>query len=262
VTGRLLEGRVCVVTGGARGIGRAICERFAAEGALVAVADVDAAAAARVSDALSTGGARAIAVTLDVTDRSSVEAADALVASAFGRLDVLVANAGVLVQARVLDLDESQWQRTLDVNLTGVYRCVQVFGRRLVAQGDGGRILVTSSIGGVRGGAFYGAYSATKFGVLGLAQSLADELAPHGVLVNAVCPGVVDTDMMDQLTREQAALTGVAQHTLIARTTDRIPLGRYATPSEVADAFVYLASPLARYVTGQRIIVEGGFLIS
>src|SRR5262249_15641458 len=169
---------------------------------------------------------------------------------------------GILIQGRMLDLDEASWQRTLEVNLTGVYRCLQVFGRRLVAQGEGGRMLVTASISGLRGGTFYGAYAASKFALIGLTQTMAEELAPHGVLVNCVCPGLVDTDMMARLAREQATLTGSAVDSIVAENVQRVPLGRYATPEEIADAFVFLASPLARYVTGQRVVVDGGMLFT
>jgi NAD(P)-dependent dehydrogenase (short-subunit alcohol dehydrogenase family) len=250
------------VTGGARGIGRAICERFSANGAAVVVCDVDEREARVVCETLQARGAHAEAVALDVSDRDSVIAADAAVAEHLGGVDVVVANAGVLLQGRLLELEEDAWQRTIDVNLTGVYRCLQIFGRRLVAQGQGGRILVTSSIAGLRGGAFYGAYAASKFGVIGLSQSLAEELAPHGVLVNCVCPGSVDTAMMEQLAREQATFTGATKDSVIAQTVGMIPLGRYAAPEEVADVFVFLASPLSRYVTGQRIVIDGGMLVT
>jgi len=258
----LLQGRVCVVTGGATGIGRAVCERFAEEKARVAVADIDHEGVAAVCQEIRARGGQALPIPLDVTVRESVEQADAAISEAFGRLDVVVANAGILIQGRMLDLDEASWQRTLDVNLTGVYRCLQVFGRRLVAQGEGGRMLVTSSISGLRGGTFYGAYSASKFALIGLAQSMATELAQHGVLVNCVCPGLVDTDMMARLAREQATLTGAAVESVVTQNVHRVPLGRYATPEEIADAFVFLASPLARYVTGQRLVVDGGMLFT
>lgn len=239
----LLEGRRCVVTGAARGIGRAICERFAEEGATVVACDV-------------TEGEGVVAC--DVTDRARVEE----LAGATGPVDVVVANAGVLLQDRVLDMSDELWHRTLEVNLTGVFHCVQVFGRLMVKRGQGGRILITSSIAGKRGGAFYGAYAASKFGVIGLAQSAAAELAEHGILVNCVCPGTVDTEMMVKLAREQAAATGRSEDDLVRENLKAIALNRYADPREIADAFVFLASPLARYVTGQSIVVDGGMLVS
>jgi NAD(P)-dependent dehydrogenase (short-subunit alcohol dehydrogenase family) len=258
----LLSGSVCVVTGGARGIGRAICERYAEEGADVVICDLLDDAGEELRDQLRSGGARAEHQHLDVTDRGSVEAALAAALASFGRIDVLAANAGVLRQAPVLDMDESMWRGVLEVNLTGVFHCCQVFGRQMVEQGTGGRIVIASSIGGIEGGAFYGAYAASKFAVIGLAQSLAVELAPHKVLVNCVCPGSVDTGMMEQLAREQAAATGRAESEVVADNMTPIALGRYATPREVADVYVFLASPLASYITGQRIVVDGGMLVT
>jgi len=254
-----LDDAVVVITGASAGIGRATARELLGAGARVVLG---ARRSERLAEVEQEAPDRVATLEMDVRNPEDANRLAALAIERFGRVDVLVANAGVLIQGRLLDLDEAAWERALDVNLTGVYRCLQVFGRRLIAQGRGGRLLVTSSIGGVRGGAFYGAYSATKFGVIGLAQSLAEELAPSGILVNCVCPGVVDTAMMEQLTQEQASFTGRSQGSLIAGTVERIPLGRYATPEEVADAFVYLASPLANYVTGQRIIVDGGFLVT
>ena len=199
---------------------------------------------------------------MDVTDRESVESACAAVLEAFGGVDVVIANAGILRQAPLLDMEESMWQTLLSVNLTGVFHTSQVFGRQLVAQGRGGRIVVASSIGGIQGGAYYGAYSATKFGVIGYAQSLAVELAEHGILVNCVCPGNVDTEMMEQLAREQAEATGRSVAEVVAEYTHPIAMGRYAQPREIADAYVYLASPLSSYVTGQRIVLDGGMLVT
>jgi NAD(P)-dependent dehydrogenase (short-subunit alcohol dehydrogenase family) len=258
----LLAGSACVVTGGARGIGRAICERFAEEGGEVLIGDLLDGPGVALRDELRSRGARAEYAHLDVTDRGSVEGALAVTLAAFGRVDALVANAGILRLGPVLEMDESTWRGVLEVNLTGVFHCCQVFGRQMVEQAGGGRIVVASSIGGIEGGAFYGAYSASKFAVIGLTQSLAVELAPHGVLVNCVCPGSVDTDMMEQLAREQAEATGRSYQEIVAENINPIALGRYATAREVADAYVYLASPLSTYVTGQRIVVDGGMLVT
>jgi NAD(P)-dependent dehydrogenase (short-subunit alcohol dehydrogenase family) len=258
----LLEGSVCVVTGGARGIGRAICERFVEEGGQVLVCDVLDGLGDALCDDLRARGGRAEYQHVDVTDRESVEAALAAAIRHLGRVDVLVANAGILRQSPLLEMDESIWREVLEVNLTGVFHCCQVFGRQMVKQGRGGRIVVASSIGGIEGGAFYGAYSASKFGVIGLTQSLAVELAPSGVLVNCVCPGSVDTDMMEQLAHEQAEATGRRYEQVVAEIVAPIALGRYARPGEVADAYVYLCSPLSSYVTGQRIVVDGGMLVT
>ncbi len=260
-SGGLLEGKSCVVTGGANGIGRAVAQRFVEEGANVVVGDIDERAAAAVAEQLAADGTTVGYAALDVRDRRSVEAALATARTAFDGVDVLVANAGILRQDRVLDMAEEAWTETLAVNLTGVFNCCQTFGRAMVAQGRGGRIIITSSIAGLVGGSFYGAYASSKFGVIGLSQCLAAELAEHDILVNCVCPGSVDTRMMTQVATEQAAATNTSVGNVVDATLGRIALNRYADPREVADAYVYLASPLARYVTGQRIVVDGGMLI-
>jgi NAD(P)-dependent dehydrogenase (short-subunit alcohol dehydrogenase family) len=258
----LLTGLSCAVTGGARGIGAAVCRRFAEEGGRVAVCDLDVEAGDAVAAGLREAGHEAEFVHMDVADRRSVENACAAVVGRFGGVDVAVANAGILRQAPLLEMDESVWQSLIAVNLTGVFHTGQVFGRQMVQAGRGGRIVIASSIGGIQGGAHYGAYSVTKFGVIGYAQSLAVELAPRGILVNCVCPGNVDTEMMEQLAREQAQATSRTVEAVIAEYTHPIALGRYATPGEIADAYVYLASPLSTYVTGQRIVLDGGMLIT
>jgi NAD(P)-dependent dehydrogenase (short-subunit alcohol dehydrogenase family) len=258
----LLNGRVCAVTGGARGIGRAVCERYAEEGAAVAVCDINDDEGMRVRDALRASGARSAYVHMDVTDAPSVEAGATAVEAALGSVDVLVANAGILKQDRVLDMPDEAWQQTLDVNLTGVFNCARSFGRRMAERGKGGRILIASSMAGIVGGAFYGAYAASKFGVIGLAQSMAVELAGDGVLVNCVCPGAIQTEMIEQVIHEQAAATGRTADDVRNENLAPIAMGRFGEPTEVADIYVWLASDLARYVTGQRVVVDGGMLIT
>src|ERR1700729_2133533 len=254
----LLTGRTAFVTGGARGIGRALVERFAEEGARVMVGDVAGDDARALAEELRERGLEVHATTLDVTDPSSVNAAADACERAIGVANVLVANAGILLLEPVLEMQLERWQRVLDVNLTGAFLCCRTFGQRMVAAGGGGRILVTSSLFGTRGGRDNGAYSASKFGVIGLVESLAAELAPHEILVNAVCPGQVDTEMMQQLFRDLAEARQGAPTDIERELRAQIPLGRMAVPAEIADVFVFLASPLARYVTGQSIVVDGG----
>jgi NAD(P)-dependent dehydrogenase (short-subunit alcohol dehydrogenase family) len=173
----------------------------------------------------------------------------------------VVANAGILVLARAVDLRPEQFRRVLDVNLTGTFLTCAEGARRMVARGGGGRMIVSSSLFGLRGGVENSAYSASKFGQVGVVQCLAAELGEHGVTVNAVCPGQVDTTMMRELVTERARLTGTpvadVERTLLAR----IPLGRMASPAEVADTYVWLASDLSSYVTGQSINVDGGWQV-
>lgn len=257
----LLDGRVSFVTGGAQGIGLELVRRFAAEGARVMIGDIRADEAERQAERLRENGFDVRAVALDVTDPVSVEHAAEVCAKQLGEPEVLVANAGILHLQPVLEMSLETWCRVLDVNLTGVFLCCKTFARRMVRTDRGGRIIVTSSLFGRRGGRENGAYSASKFGVIGLVESLAAELAPYGVLVNAVCPGQVDTEMMRKLVHDRSEVRGVDPDVVESELIGRIPLGRMASPSEVADVFVYLASPLSRYVTGQSLIVDGGMQV-
>lgn len=259
----LLAGRVAFITGAARGIGKAVGERFVQAGSTVVIGDVD-------QDALSVASAELAqvahsgqisTVVVDVTSQSSLEGALSVCLERHAQVDVVIANAGILYLGHVLDTPLDRWQRVLDVNLTGAFLTCQVFGRQLVRQGRGGRIILTSSLFGVRGGVENGAYAAAKFGVIGLMQCLAAELAVHDILVNAVCPGQVDTDMMRALFRERAALRGQTENGVRDDLEARVPLRRLATVDDIADLYVFLASDLNRYVTGQSLVADGGWLV-
>ena len=251
----LLDGRSAFVTGGARGIGLAVARALRDQGARVTVADI-------AVDALGAAEAEGLrAVLLDVTDQDATERAAEATEAAQGGIDIVVPNAGILVLRHATDLALADWRRVLDVNLTGAFITASVFARRMIAQGRGGRIILTSSLFGLRGGVENAAYSASKFGVLGLMQCLAAELAPHGILANAVCPGQVDTPMLDELFATRAALQQTSAASLRAGFAARIPLRRLGTQEEIADTFVYLASDLSRYVTGQSIVVDGGWQV-
>ncbi|HET7566544.1 MAG TPA: SDR family oxidoreductase [Gaiellaceae bacterium] len=226
-----LAGRRVVVTGGTSGIGEATVRRFREEGARV------------VSVALDDADGN---VVCDVADAAQVEAAFARVDELLGGVDVLVANAGVSVRAPFLEIGEEDWRRVVDVNLTGVFLCAQQAARRMVAQGAGA-ILMTASTNGLTGHPFYAGYNAAKAGVIQLARTLARELAP-AVRVNAVCPGYVLTPM------QRAEYTDE----MLAAVDAGIPLGRHATPEEIAALFAFLASDEAAYVTGAAIVVDGG----
>jgi NAD(P)-dependent dehydrogenase (short-subunit alcohol dehydrogenase family) len=251
----LLDGRVALITGGARGIGFEVGARLAARGAAVALADV----ASAVEAAAGIPGA--VGVPMDVTDAAAVAAGFDAAEAALGPVDVVVANAGVLVLARAVDLRPEQFRRVLDVNLTGTFLTCAEGGRRMVARGGGGRVIVSSSLFGLRGGVENTAYSASKFGQVGVVQCLAAELGAHGITVNAVCPGQVDTAMMRDLLGARARLTGTPVEEVERALLSRIPSGRMASPAEVADTYVWLASDLASYVTGQSITVDGGWQV-
>ena len=252
----LLEGRTALVTGAARGIGLEVGRRLAGQGARVALADVTADA---VRDAARDLGGGAVGIGMDVTDPVSVAAGFSAAEDALGTVDVVVANAGVLHLQRAVDLEPERFRRVLEVNLTGTFLTCAEGARRLLAADRPGSIIASSSLFGLRGGVENAAYSASKFGVVGLVQCLAAELGVAGITVNAVCPGQVDTVMMRELITERSRLTGTPPEEVERAMLVRVPSRRFATVEEVADAYVWLASDLARYVTGQSVVVDGGW---
>lgn len=239
-----MAGRRVVVTGGASGIGLATVRRFLAEGARVAVFDADTAALAGLA---SSGADGALPIHCNVSDHASVETAFGAVDAAWGGLDVLIANAGISIRRAFLDITPDEWRRTQAVNLDGVFFTSQAAARRMVS--GGGVILMTASTNGVVGHPWYAGYNASKAGVLLLMRSMALELAPT-IRVNAICPGYVATPMQE------------AEYTpeMLAATNRKIPLGRHATPEEIAAMYAFLASDEARYLTGTAIAVDGGEL--
>jgi len=233
-----LEGKRVVVTGGTSGIGEAASRRFLAEGAQVTALAVGEDEVATAPERIP--GVRAIRC--DVADRAQVDAAF----SEIGHVDVLIANAGISVRKPFLEIDPADWQRVLDVNLTGVFHCAQAAARRMTS-GDGGVILMTASTNGLTGHELYADYNASKAGVILLARTMALELAPT-VRVNAVCPGYVLTPMQKaEYTQEMLDAVNAS-----------IPLGRHASPDEIAALYAFLASDEGAYFTGAVISIDGG----
>ena len=274
-----LNGKVALVTGagGKNGIGRAIATRLAKEGADVAVNDItehpyaaDQADWQGVTDVvreIEGMGQRAISVIADVSDAEQVrEMVDKTVAH-FGKIDILVNNAGTIAgkdRVLVVDLAEADWDRVQRVNVKGMFLCSQAVARHLVAQGTGGKIINISSVTGKQGSARYAAYSASKFAVIGFTQSLAHEMAPYEVNVNAICPSLVDTERVGHLASALMPdnLSAEEQRAEFARRNEAsVPLGRLAEGADVAKMAAFLASDEAAYLTGLAVTVAGGSMM-
>jgi meso-butanediol dehydrogenase/(S,S)-butanediol dehydrogenase/diacetyl reductase len=242
--------RSALVTGAAGGIGRAIAERLASDGLGVSVADLP--SSKDEVEAIVSGVGRngvALGLPVDVTDAESVEQAVVAHVDHFGGLDVMVANAGIAVTAPLLETTGDQWQLIIDVNLKGVFHCYQSAARQMITQGRGGRLIAAASVAAHRGGKWQGAYSASKFGVRGLSQSVAQELASYQITVNVYSPGVVHTPMWEGIDAEMSRRLGTELGSEMAGMVAGIPLGRLETPHDVAGVVSFLASPDAGYIT-------------
>ena len=243
-----LEGKVALVTGAGNGIGEATARRFAREGAIVVANDVDVEQARSVVTELQKEGARSLAVAGDVTKRADVEAMMHHVVGEFGRLDVLINNAGINRDAMSHKMTEEQWDQVISVNLKGTFLCAQAALIRMRERGWG-RVVNTSSIGSL-GNIGQANYAASKAGVIGLTRTLALEYAKYGITVNCVAPGPVMTRML-------AGVPEAIREKIVAR----VPIGRIARPDEIAGVHAFLASDDAAYITGQVVFVDGGMSV-
>ncbi len=246
-----MKGRVAVVTGAGRGIGKAIAERLAAAGTKVVVGDIDSASARKTSDGINRGHLSSIAVEVDVTRTNSVNFLLAKTRETYGRVDILVNNAGIMYRTRILDLPLEEWEQTVRVNLTGPFLCMKAVLPEMKERGFGRIVNISSSAGrsvSTLGGAHY---TASKAGLLGLTRAVAKEMAPFGITVNAICPGLIDTEMVRRTTTSEELQSFL----------DSFPARRIGTPEEIGDLVVFLCSERASYITGASLDINGGDLM-
>ncbi|WP_129659960.1 SDR family oxidoreductase [Rothia halotolerans] len=255
---------VAVVTGAARGIGRGIAERLGADGHHVVAADLPhmAAGTTETVEGIRRAGGTATAAEADVTDEESTGALVQAAVAAGGRLDVFVANAGIAQVEALVDYSKADFERILNVNVTGLFLSYRAAARQMIAQGGGGKIIGAASIVAFRPFALLSPYSATKWAVRGLTQGAAMEWAEHGITVNAYGPGIVGTAMWDLIDEKLAAEEGLEKGQALKKYSQDILLGRVSVPEDVASLVSYLAGPDSDYVTGQTMLVDGGMQFS
>ena len=278
-----LEGKVALITGagGMRGVGRATAHKLASQGAQIVITDVrrpvedlppgevraEWQSIDSVADEIRSMGGQALPVYADLSKSDEIEGLVAETVNYYGRLDIMVNNARAIIgrdKVPVTELDEEVWQHFLAINTTAVFLCTKYAGREMVRLGNGGRVVNIASNAGKQASADGAAYSASKFAVIGLTQASAMDLAPHGITVNAVCPGPINTDRMSYWERDQAAQRGLTQEEfraqVVAASADRTPLGRIAEAEDVANLVAFLAGPDSSLITGQSYNVNGGIL--
>jgi len=250
MTATPLDGKVAIVTGGSRGIGAAIAASLAEAGAAVVVSGRDADRLAGVVREIEASGHSALAVVADVARREDAERLVDAAKQRFGRIDILVNNAGVTRDALLVRMKDEDWDRVLEINLRGAFLMTRAVAKAMLRQKSGGRVINIASAAGAMGNVGQANYSASKAGLIGLTKALARELAHWSILVNAVAPGLIETDMI-------AAIPAEARKALL----DQVPLGRVGAPREVAEVVRFLAGDGAAYITGQVIHVNGGLYI-
>ncbi len=244
-----LQDKVSIITGSARGIGRATALKFAAEGAKVVVCDLDQAEVDAVVKEITAQGGEASGYVVDVTDRSSIDAMVVAVAAKYGRIDTLVNNAGIVQDARMVNMTDDEFDKVIDVNLKGTYNCAKSVIDTMLMQ-QSGVILNASSIVGIYGNFGQSNYAASKFGVIGMAKTWAREFGRKGIRSNAVCPGMVETEIVKGIPDK-----------VMQKIIERVPLGRLGKPEEIANTYAFLASDEASFINGAVIEVSGGGMI-
>jgi sorbitol-6-phosphate 2-dehydrogenase len=260
---KILGDRIALVTGGAQGLGRAICQRLASEGCHIVVADLNGEGATRTAEGIASAtGQRAIAIQVDVTDEAQVEAMVDRTLQEFGRLDILVANAGILIAEEISEFPAEKWRLVLNVNLFGYFLCAK-HAARVMKPRKSGAIIEINSKSGKKGSYKNSAYAASKFGGIGLTQSIALDLAEFNIRVNAVCPGnLLDsplwTEGPNSLFKQYARKWDMTEEEVRLKYIDQVPMKRGCSYDDVCNVVVFLASDQSSYMTGQAINVTGG----
>lgn len=249
-----LDGKNAIVTGGSRGLGKAMATALAEAGANIAIIDIDRENAEQSADEIAESGVETTAVTATVTDEAEMEAMVETVTDRLGSIDILLNNAGVTSNAPAAEMSAEEWQRTIDVNLTGVFLCAKHVGRHMIEQGGGSIINISSMSGFV---ANYPqpqiAYNASKAGVVMVTRSLASEWAEHGIRVNSIAPGYMRTDLVDEVLEADPEMEEIW--------LDYTPMGRLGRPAELGGIIVFLASEASSYMTGEVVAYDGGYTI-
>jgi len=252
------ENKVVIVTGGGKGVGKAISITFAEKGAIVVIAEIDTNSANKVAKRISSFNQNCLVMKTNVINKEEVCSMVAMVKDKFNSIDILVNNAGVLLTSPVIDTSEKDWQKVMDVNLKGVFLCSQAVAKEMIKQGSG-KIINISSMAGKTGPSGEGAYAASKSAVITLTKTLSRELAPYGINVNAICPGLIDTKMLRDGWRRRSEDTGISLQEIEEEFLSKISLGRLGTPKDIVNVVLFLASEEASYITGESINITGGF---
>jgi len=253
----MLSDKIAIVTGASKGIGKAIALRLAEEEASIVIADVDLEEGEKVSQIIKDKGQGYLVVKCNVRNSQEVDSMTEKAIQKFGRIDILVNNAGVSSMAPMIDLEEKDWDLNMDINAKGQFLCSRAVAKHMIKQ-KSGKIINNASLAAKRGARFLAHYSASKFAVLGLTYTMAIELAPYNITVNAVCPGIVETDMIEREWKWEGDLRGMTPDEVRDEVLGEILLGRFGQPEDVAGVVAFLASKDADYLTGQSINVNGG----
>jgi NAD(P)-dependent dehydrogenase (short-subunit alcohol dehydrogenase family) len=252
-----LAGKVCLVTGAGRGIGRAIAQAFASEGTKVVAADLDFAAVQSLSEELQQAGGTSLAVAIDVTQSTTIDLAVSSAVDRFGSIDILVNNAGLTIASLLVDLGEDQWDAVCNVNLKGAWRCTKAVAPHMIKRGSGA-IINLASVSGKTPGKGNGVYCVSKAGLIMLTSCWALELAQYGITVNAICPTWADTELTRDAINTRAPVLGLTPQEYENAIVSDIPLGRLVKPSEIAALAVFLAGEHAAFITGESVVIAGG----